>query len=380
MLCDSLYDFNILPDDIIYEIFQILPIYNLPLCNKKLYEMIINYKPFIIFKNHLSNISCGEYHTNIINNQLSLLGIKSLPIKYDLKNLLSTHSGEKHSIIWCKDKLYGLGYNNWYQLGLNSINIDMLTLININTDDILAIACGDNHTIFLKKDGLYGIGYNKYGQLGNVDMDVITKLTKIDIFIDETIEKIACGANHTILMTKSKVYGFGCNTNSQLTGVFNNFKNPLILLYNNNNIIDISCGGVSTLILTTDGVYGCGSNINSELALGWKNTIDIPTKIPIDNVIKIKNGHYFSLFLTSSGELYGCGDNYYGQLGVKNVNNIKLPVKISIYPIQDFSCGDHHLIIKSKNKYYGSGWNKHHQLGLGNYQNKKYNYFKLLKI
>jgi hypothetical protein len=47
--------------------------------------------------------------------------------------------------------------------------------------------------------------------------------------------------------------------------------------------------------------------------------------------------------------------------------------------VEDFSCGEHHIIIK-KNKYYGRGYNRDNQLGLGRYAAVKYSRLKLLKI
>ena len=77
--------------------------------------------------------------------------------------------------------------------------------------------------------------------------------------------------------------------------------------------------------------------------------------------------------------MYGCGDNYYGQLATSEYINVKTPIRLNISDIDDFACGDHHIIVKS-GKYYGCGWNRYNQLGLGKSKNKKYNNFKLIKI
>jgi alpha-tubulin suppressor-like RCC1 family protein len=378
--------FNDIPDDIILELFLILPIYDIPfLCNKRIYELSKKYQPFITFKKGISLMSCGEYMSTIIHKQqlitmgsLHVYEKQELPLKHNINNILSTHCGEGHCIIWCKDKLYGIGRNHKNQLCIDHGLSYKLIDIKINSKDILTISCGDNYTIVLKKDGLYGFGSNQYGQININDDNVINQPFLINF--PYKIRKICCGSDHTVIMTKDAVYGFGSNKYSQLGKPVNYNKNDITLIYNNvkNEIIDISCGSQCTLILTKNDVYGCGSNINSELGLGLENTIVEPTRIPIDDVIAIKNGCYFSLFLTSSHELYGCGDNYYGQLGVKNNTNIKIPIKI-FSNVTNFTCGSYHTIIKT-NKYYGCGWNKSNQLGLGQYKAVKYNNLKLLNI
>lgn len=383
--------FNILPNEMIYEIFNHLPIYNLPLCDKKLKELIYQYHPYLVFRNHLQSMDAGLIISHIIHQRkLVTLGIKSTPIVNHINNLMTVHNGEKHSLIWCKDIVYGSGLNHLSQLGSN-YSSDLLLLefdsfdmadLQIKTDDLLGIVCGDNHNIFIKKDGLYGLGYNKFGQLGNLELERVKVLTKIDF--PYIAEKVACGSEHTIIMTKNKVFGLGSNTCGQLNGPCNTHKNNITLLYESDDLIDVSCGAFSTFIVTKQGVYACGSNINSELGVGWQNTVSTLTKISdIDNVKKVKNGSYFSVFLShnlSNNELYACGDNYYGQLATSEYLNVKSPKRLNISNIDNFVCGDNHMIVKSNNQYYGCGWNRYNQLGLGNSKNKKYNNFKLIKF
>lgn len=370
---------NDLPDDMLIEIFNQLPIYYIPyICNKRLYNLANNYNYFNLFKKQLSTMSCGDRMSTFIRNQQLLIMGKNYQ-QYNFKNVISTHCGDKHCVVWTKDYLHEL--NN---------NIDSHNTSNIlceNSYDILGIASGDYHTVILKKNGLYGYGMNSYGQLGIENLYHIKKITPIlssvkdDLTISDGLSivnkiiKIACGGAHTVIMTKNKVYGMGCNNYYQLGLNDNHLK----LLYEA-DFIDVSCGHQCTVMLTTYGVYGLGSNMNSELGLGNDNYIKIPTKIPIDNVVSVKNGMYFTLFLTESNELYGCGDNYYGQLGTKHNLNIRIPIKITLHSVYNFTCGSYHTIINNYKNYYGCGWNKHDQLGLGKYKAVKYNKFKKLNL
>src|SRR5580704_2063734 len=128
-----------------------------------------------------------------------------------------------HSFIITEDGLYSFGYNDCGQLGLgNDTNQNIphkITQFNSNT--IVSIACGAHHSLVLTKDGLYSFGYNYFGQLGlgnNTDQNIPHKITQ---FNSDTIVSIACGEYHSFVLTKDGLYSFGNNNHGQL-GLGNN--------------------------------------------------------------------------------------------------------------------------------------------------------------
>src|SRR5580693_6117107 len=115
----------------------------------------------------------------------------------------SSFSFPNFSIILTEDGLYSFGNNENGELGLGN-NTDQNIphkITQFNSDTIVSIACGGNHTLVLTKDGLYSFGNNNYGQLGlgnNTCQNIPRKITQ---FYSDTIVSIACGGNHSFVLT-----------------------------------------------------------------------------------------------------------------------------------------------------------------------------------
>jgi alpha-tubulin suppressor-like RCC1 family protein len=73
------------------------------------------------------------------------------------------------------------------------------------------IACGDQHTLVLLQDGqLLSFGRNQNGQLGNGSTTDCVQARSVHSLASEHIEGCACGAEHSLCVTKSgKVYAWG---------------------------------------------------------------------------------------------------------------------------------------------------------------------------
>lgn len=334
--------------DIIYEIFNYLPlssILTLTSVNIYFYQLICNYNSYKLFLRHQSLISCGNNYSMIVKqNKLYIAGLFSEItyhyFTYFTKDVLSTSA-------FC---------NNYFILTTNTVYYNQ---INLNREDVVAVIAGYKHGILLTKNSIDTIGDNKYGQISIPDH-----------LNSNTIDKVACGAYHTIIIQKGLVYGCGLNRDGQLGDKNSDNYNQLKLIDLTDKCVDVCCGYNYTLLLTEKNeVYGMGRNFNGQLGLGESNYIYTPTKI-IEDIIDIKCGEEFSLFLKKDGQVYGCGCSFYGQL-----NNIKYfystLIKIEI-KFNNLSCGENHFIYKYKNKYYGKGSNKYSKLGLGQYTNKKY--------
>ena len=87
----------------------------------------------------------------------------------------------------------GLGNNGEFGLGdLNSHSVP----VQIQTGGVLQMAAGSNHTLFLKSDGsLWGMGYNNYAELG-------LGHTNTDISTPQQIE-----ANGVVAVSATKLEG-----------------------------------------------------------------------------------------------------------------------------------------------------------------------------
>ena len=136
-----------------------------------------------------------------------------------------------------------------------------------------------------KVANMYAWGNNKCGQLGTQDNDAFVNRpvpiilsdpnTGHDKFNPIKVEKIACGTNHTLFLTRSGlVYMLGRYMHNSFLGEkvrYGNSTAPKLVecLPLEHAIIDISAGTEHNLALTEDQkVYTWGSGLMGELGLG----------------------------------------------------------------------------------------------------------------
>lgn len=157
----------------------------------------------------------------------------------------------KLSVIWVNEanQCYSFGYNGSCCLGVNAsvTNTNQPILLKALENEIVIKMCsGFQFVLALTASGkCYSWGNNKFGQLGqNKKLICIAIPTLIDL-IPESVANIACGLNHSVLLTKSfKIYSFGSN----LTGAIGNGNQfhqikPVLICPYGFDIIEICCGG-----------------------------------------------------------------------------------------------------------------------------------------
>jgi alpha-tubulin suppressor-like RCC1 family protein len=195
---------------------------------------------------------------------------------------------------------------------------------------------GNDHTFLLKdKNDLYACGLNTYGQLGLGDNANRNEFTPID-WIYGNIKQIACGAEHSFILTDdNKIYSCGRNNEGQL-GLENN-KNQNIfqkINFDKGEIKEITSGGWHTFILMQNNeMYFTGWNMfESEKPGGWKyvNTFQKVEfdKKEIKEIKEIKCGKDNLFVVQNKGDIHSCGLNNVGQLGLKNNKNVSKLKKI----------------------------------------------------
>lgn len=312
--------------------------------------------------------------------------------------------GWLHTLILTqRGNVYSMGKNDHGQLGLGHYKSkpvpSCIDSKYFNHEKIIQICCGSSHCMALTQNGnVYSWGYNEYGQLGdgnNINQNTPQKIN----FNDEKIKSISTGPYFSFALTiNNKLFAFGINKWSQLglNHDIHQFTPTLIdsNTYNNEQIINIACGGDHTLLLTqkqgsndSSNLYSCGYNDHGQLGLGHnedKNTFQL-IDLNHFNHEKIKNissNGYFSMAITEKNgndKLYSWGHNYYGQLGLNDTKYRNLPCQIDFkndqIQIKHIGNASYHsfAIIKEqgykKSKIYAWGENKKGQLGVG-YFNK----------
>ncbi|CAG8558725.1 7867_t:CDS:2 [Acaulospora morrowiae] len=337
---------------------------------------------------------------------LNLVKLVKTRIEIDgIEDVRVTHiaSGWAHSLIAFKlkphenkeiAKVFSFGLNSSGQLGhgtTNDYNFNDGFVEGLPSNyTVHSLNCGRLHSfiLFSKENGkndLFGFGCTMYGQLGfgeskqdffydeNPKLVCFSKPRRVNS-IEENIVQVACGFDHTILLTEnSNLYSMGWGADGQL-GLGNNETSDrsvpsLIRKFHNSHIRKIVSTTDSTLALLDNGhLWSWG---NSELKnLSFK--ILEPTKVSVEHkVVDVGIGGSFSAYVTDIGDVYTCG---YGALGLGDgtIESLK-PIRVpDLSNIKRIYCGpDYMAAISASGELFtwGSG-GPSGRLGLGHTNNQ----------
>ena len=121
---------------------------------------------------------------------------------------------------------------------------------------------------------------------------------------------------------------------------------------------DIACGSNHTLVLSSEGVYAWGANPNGQVGCQME-VVYSPRLVSFEEqIVKISAGADHSCFIDSKSRLYSCGKNNMGQLGVGNNSDQFLPMLVTS-EIQQAAPGvDHTVLLTTQGKVYVTGSNE----------------------
>ncbi|MDR3502314.1 MAG: hypothetical protein P4L79_06990 [Legionella sp.] len=261
-----------------------------------------------------------------INKQLVILNIEQIDSPHymlksdEVRNLsshpvktfyLSYHNQKKKQYFLGEDnKLYALNQSNsssvlswFYSPALKSELPEEVTDMKISSLQ---------HEVCLSRKGeAYGRGFNGFNQLGNTVLSDRATFTKLNLSPDlnERIAQIACGDNHTLLLSVTgELYSCGNNNEGQLgsnnTESSSSYK---VVLPCQSAIKKIGAHGHLSMFLTENGeIYGCGQFYNgfSEPTFIKFTKVDFEKNVPIVDFI-LESGKIISLDAT--GNVYAMG-------------------------------------------------------------------------
>ncbi|GFT15113.1 x-linked retinitis pigmentosa GTPase regulator [Nephila pilipes] len=174
----------------------------------------------------------------------------------------------------------------------------------IKDDPILQIACGDEHTAILTASGrLFTFGSNEWGQLGHGHTRTISKPSFVKALKGERVTVLACGRSHTLVATAGgHVYGFGSNSEGQLGSADEQpvHLSPVRVQGLEGVTIKMLSGGADhSMALTDKGtVYVWGSGAEGQIGPDSGHIL-VPTELNLDcNILCISAGYYHSAFVT----------------------------------------------------------------------------------
>ncbi|XP_058798265.1 probable E3 ubiquitin-protein ligase HERC4 [Phymastichus coffea] len=251
--------------------------------------------------------------------------------------------------------MYCWGNTKHGELGLGGIEDENILLPREvdfqKATEIEQIACGANHTVLITEDGqVFSCGNNDCGQLGH---DKPTKRLQMIPGLDAFVFKqAACGASHSVAVNNwGQLFCWGNNADGQLglgTPLTIVQMPTLVKALGTSVIVQIACGQNHTLALTNNGeLYTWGSNSDGQLGLGQDIKMETKPKlisslfgIPI---AFIACGGYHSIIVTKSGAVYGWGKNTFGQLGMNDMSDRYIPCLLKTLrntKVKYVSCGE----------------------------------------
>ncbi|XP_006072374.4 X-linked retinitis pigmentosa GTPase regulator isoform X2 [Bubalus bubalis] len=242
----------------------------------------------------------------------------------------------------------------------------------------ISLSCGDEHTaITTGNNKLFMFGSNNWGQLGLGSKAAVNKPTCVKALKPEKVKFVACGRNHTLILTGGgQVYATGGNNEGQLGLGDTDERSAFHLISfftSQHKIKQLSAGSNTSAALTEDGeLFMWGDNSEGQIGLQNITNICVPHQVTIGKPISwISCGYYHSAFVTTEGELYTFGEPESGKLGLppKLLVNHKVPQLvpgISEKVIQ-VACGGGHTVVLTEKAVYTFGLGQFGQLGLGTF-------------
>ena len=273
----------------------------------------------------------GELGNGTTTSSTEKVLVKSPDGEGVLENIVAISAGNYHSIALDKDgNVYTWGYNGYGQLGLGNTTNTVLPVKVDDLEGIIKIEAG-NYTSYVidNNNHLWSTGYNYYGELGNGSTSNRSKFTQIQT-LENVSDVSASETNSTIvLLSDGTVWGFGNNTNNQLTTVGGatpqQLKGPDGML---KDITSISVGYYTGYAITSEEkVLAWGLNNYSQLASGTTETKSTPVYMKekdgndfTDSMI-VSGGRYSAELAKSDGTVWGVGYNGYGNIGDGTTNS-----------------------------------------------------------
>jgi alpha-tubulin suppressor-like RCC1 family protein len=172
------------------------------------------------------------------------------------KKIVQISSGANYSIALGKyGQVFAWGDGTHGQLGTGKFKNEVAP-VEMGIPKILgvsprikSVSAGYKHVGVVTDEGqLLMAGNNKEGQLG-IGNNISSARLIVNNYLTEKIEEVACGTNHTLVLTHSgKLFGFGTNMKGQLgctSRKSSNIPVPIMGFTENLRIIQLACSNYS---------------------------------------------------------------------------------------------------------------------------------------
>ncbi|XP_031412595.1 X-linked retinitis pigmentosa GTPase regulator [Meleagris gallopavo] len=269
--------------------------------------------------------------------------------------------GRNHTLVYTENgNMYAAGGNGEGQLGLGDTEErTTFHLISFFTNQhkIKQLAAGSYTSAAVTEDGqLFVWGDNSEGQIGLADKTYVSVPCQVDV--GKPISSISCGYYHSAFITgDGELYTFGEPENGKLGLLPEQLKNsrvPQPVLGIMEKVNKVACGGEHTVVLTETGVYTFGLGQYGQLGHG---TLLFKTSVPKSvkhlRKCKIRNitcGESHTAVIAENGLMFTFGDGRHGKLGLgeENFANQFDPALCSnflSFTVLLVACGGCHMLV-----------------------------------
>jgi alpha-tubulin suppressor-like RCC1 family protein len=238
------------------------------------------------------------------------------------------------------------------------------------------LAAGGTHSLILAGGEVYAAGSDRFGQLGQGAVNGANKTSFTPVAIpSSTPVAVAAGGNHSLIVTADgEVFACGDNTYGQLA-------QPATTL-SSGSLVEVVFPGLSTKIVSVvagadhnlavdegGGVWVWGRNDSGQLGKNTRTSADrTPVRILLSGAKSLAAGYAHSLILKQDGSVLGFGRNTLGQTGQSSgTSYAKLPIPIpGLSGIRLISAGtDSSFAIDGAGQLRSWGYNAYGELLLG---------------
>ncbi|NXC32517.1 RPGR regulator, partial [Campylorhamphus procurvoides] len=269
--------------------------------------------------------------------------------------------GRNHTLVYTeKGNMYAAGGNSEGQLGLGDTEErTTFHLISFFTNQhkIKQLAAGSYTSAAVTEDGqLFMWGDNSEGQIGLASESYVSVPCRVDV--GKPVSSVSCGYYHSALITgDGEVYTFGEPANGKLGLLPEQLKNnriPQPVLGIMEKVNKVACGGEHTVVLTETDVYTFGLGQYGQLGHGtFVFESSVPKSVKHLRKHKIRNiacGENHTAVVAENGLMFTFGDGRHGKLGFgeesfTNLFNPTLCYNFLKFTVLLVACGGCHMLV-----------------------------------
>ncbi|NXG66087.1 RPGR regulator, partial [Hemiprocne comata] len=234
--------------------------------------------------------------------------------------------GRNHTLVYTeKGNVYAAGGNSEGQLGLGDTEErTTFHLISFFTNQhkIKQLAAGSYTSAAVTEDGqLFVWGDNSEGQIGLADEACVSVPCQVDV--GKPVSSVSCGYYHSALITgDGELYTFGEPENGKLGLLPEQLENnrvPQHVLGIMEKVNKVACGAEHTVVLTERDVYTFGLGQYGQLGHG---TFIFETSVPKSvkhlrrhKIRDVTCGENHTAVISENGLMFTFGDGRHGKLG-----------------------------------------------------------------